>query len=178
MAVTFNFLKQKTVNNAINNIYIIFALSVLSYQILHLLVPFRQAIDFLHLDFISPVLAIIGFLLFAFDLMFQRLFFKEKYTYFLVAIIGIMVISSILNFKYALSDNVKVITWQITQMLVIFPVHKRISVDKIKKIFKWYFLAVTIIFVIANIISLIQYFLLINYEAFYQGGTIKQGFSE
>ena len=157
MLKLYNSVRQKLANNkTINKLIIVYAFTVLSYQILYLIIPFRQAVESLRLDFISPLLAVIGFFIFAWDLLIDRTFFKTKYSYLLIGLIAVMIISSLINAEYGLVDNIKAIIWQISQLLVIFPLYKRVSKEEIAKILKIYFPFVSIIFVVAKLVSLFQ----------------------
>lgn len=179
MLKLYNSVRQKLANNkTINKLIIVYAFTVLSYQILYLIIPFRQAVESLRLEFISPLLAVIGFFIFAWDLLIDRTFFKTKYSYLLIGLIAVMIISSLINAEYGLVDNIKAIIWQISQLLVIFPLYKRVSKEEIAKILKIYFPFVSIIFVVANLVSLFQYFASIGYNTRYDGGLVRQGFLE
>lgn len=165
-------------NKIINKLIIIYAFTVLSYQILHLIVPFRQLIVFLHLSSLSSVLAVVGFGIFVWDLLIDRVFLKTKFVYPLIAILGLMLISTFLRRDYGIISNLKVIIWQISQLLVIFPLYNRIDKAALSKLIGKYFFVISVIFVVTNIIGLVQFFTVTRYEAWYDGGYIRQGFSE
>ncbi len=175
----YNSVRKKFADNRfINQAIIVYAFVVLTYQILHLIVPFRQTVELLHLDFFSSMLAVIGFGIFAYDTLIDRVYLRTKYSYFLIALIGLMLISTFINADYGLVQNAKVIIWQIIQMLVIFPLYKRVDKRTFFRSVKTYSLCVSVLFAITTIVSFIQYYGCINYLAPYDGGLLRQGFSE
>lgn len=164
-------------NKLIQQVSICYLFVVLTYQILHIIVPFRQAVVALHLSFISPLLAIVGFGIFVWDILIDRTVFKAKpYIWFLFGIIAVMGIASLLHFRSGLVANIKAIIWQISQLLVIFPIAMRINLASIKKPVTVWIWSITAIFNLANIISLIQMYALIGYTTEYDGGIVRQGF--
>ncbi len=164
-------------NKWVERISVIYLFVVLTYQLLYLIVPFRQMILALHLSFVSPSLAVIGFGIFLWDFLIDRNLFKEKlYSWLLIGIIAVMCLSTLLNFRNGIIVNAKAIVWQISQMLVIFPIGRRLDFAKLKKPISAWILSVTLIFNITNIISLVQMYALIGYTAEYDGGILRQGF--
>ncbi len=172
-------LKNSLTNNSVINTLIVgYCFIVLIYQVLYLLVPFRQLIQFLHLDFISSGLAVLGLFAFAWDVIIDRVFLKTRFSYFLFALIGIMVISSLLTIQYGVVDNVKNIIWQSVQMLVIFPLYKRIPSNRCSSLHYTLYWTFTAVFIPANLISLYQFFFNIGYTVSFTKGDSRQGLLE
>lgn len=171
-------LREGLMGNKWNNrIALGYIFVVLTYQILHLIVPFRQMIVALHLSFISPLLAILGFCICAWDLLFDRNLFKSGiYSWLLIGIIAVMGVSSLLNFRNGITANAKAIIWQIAQMLVIFPIGRSLDLSSLKKSLTAWIFAMSAVFNIANIISLVQMYAIIGYTTEYDGGIVRQGF--
>ncbi|MBO7217449.1 MAG: O-antigen ligase family protein, partial [Clostridia bacterium] len=174
---------QKTISalkdkRAVKNITVAYAFTVLTYQVLRFIIPVCQFLDTLHLDLLSPILAVIGFGIFAWDFLIDRVMFKVKYSFILLGVIGVLCLSTLLNFRYDFVGNVKAIIWQIVQMLVIFPLYKRVSYEEFKKLLKVYFAIISAIFLIANIVSLVQYYTLVRYNIISGSSISRQGFQE
>ncbi len=166
-----------TDNKWTKRISVIYLFVVLTYQLLYLIVPFRQMIVALHLSFVSPLLAVIGFGIFLWDFLIDRNLFKEKpYSWLLIGIIAVMCLSTLLNFRNGLTSNAKAIVWQIAQLLVIFPIGRRLDLSSLKKSLTAWIFVMSAVFNIANIISLVQMYALIGYTAEYDGGILRQGF--
>lgn len=163
-------------NKRINRLIIIFSFTVLIYQVLYLIIPFRQVLEYCRLGFVSPLLAVIGLGIFLWDVIFDRICLKDKNCYLLIALIGILCISSLFVIDYGLSANAKNIVWQIVQMLVIFPLYNRLPGDKWIESAKKLYIIVLIFFIPANIISIIQYFTITGYYVKLSTGTVRQGF--
>lgn len=175
----YNTIREKLADNRlINKTIIAYVFVVLTYQIMHLIVPFRQAVEFLHLGFFSSMLAVIGFGIFVWDTLIDRVYLRTKFSYFLIGIIGLMLVSTFININYGLVSNAKVIIWQVIQMLVVFPLYKRVEKDTFLHSLKVYTLCVSILFAVLHIIGFVQYYGCIHYLAPYEGGFLLQGFSE
>ena len=114
-------LKKLANNKVINYLVVTYSLFVVFYQTLYLIVPFRQLIANSGLSWLSPMLAVIGFGVFIWDILFDRIALKMKFCIPLIMLICVMGISSLLTIKYGITSNIKAIIWQIVQMLVLFP---------------------------------------------------------
>lgn len=171
-----NFRKTIANNNKINNIFVFYSLAVLAYQVLYLIIPFRQLLRVLHLEFISSGLAVFGFVLFAWDFLVDRIVFKTKFSYFLFVLIGIMGISSLIVIQYGIIDNAKNIIWQVVQMLVVFPLYKRVDKEQWSYIHRALYWSFSVVFISTNSISLYQFLFNISYNAQLSDGIARQGF--
>lgn len=171
---------RKTIanNSKVNNITVFYCLAVLIYQALYLIIPFRQLLQALSLEFISSGLAVLGLLLFAWDFLVDRIVFKTKFSYFLFTLIGIMGISSLITIQYGIIDSAKNIIWQVVQMLVIFPLYKRVGKEQWSSIHRALYWGFSAVFIPANIISLYQFLFNISYYAQLSDGTARQGLTD
>ncbi len=171
-------LKKLANNKEINYLVVAYSLFIVFYQMLYLIVPFRQLIASLGLTWLSPLLAVVGFGVFVWDMLFNRIALKMKFCYPLIMLICVMGISSLLTVKYGITSNVKAIIWQIVQMLVLFPLCNRLSAVQWGKLLKKFYLVVSLVFIPAAVVSLYQYIFAIRYVAYVDGGKFRQGLYE
>ena len=171
-------LKKLANNKVINYLVVTYSLFVVFYQTLYLIVPFRQLIANLGLSWLSPMLAVIGFGIFIWDILFDRIALKMKFCIPLIVLICVMGISSLLTIKYGIISNIKAIIWQIVQMLVLFPLCNRLSTVQWEKLLKKLYWLVSLVFVPAAAVSLFQYIFAIRYIAYVDGGKFRQGLYE
>lgn len=163
---------------AIHSIGVVYCITVLLYQIFYLLIPFRQMIDVIGGTWISSGLAVLGILVLGIDLLTERLYSKIPYSKWLIVVLAILCISSLVYIKYGWAENAKVIIWQAVQMLVVYSCCYRLSKKTMYRVLNSVYMLVSIVFVVAVLVSLYQFFCQISYDVIDQGGIIRQGFQE
>lgn len=172
-------LQQKNKRSKLfDNVVLIYVLLVLLYQVMYQIVPIRVFLVSTGLDKCSSALAVAGIVLFAADFFYGKMILGINFIYPLIALLGIMCISSFLNIKYGIVSNAKAIIWQVDQLLVIFTVYNRFSVKGWERICKALYWLCSSIYGVACIVSFRQFFLQQGYIVDYGTGSARQGFSE
>ena len=147
-----------------NKIVVGYVAVVIIYQVLCLIAPIKAFLYDTHLNGISSILALVGLCFWAWDVLNERIFLRARYSYLLVATLAILVISSILYINYGISKNLKVLIWQVVQMLLIYPVCKRIPRDSLKRLIRIIHEGISVLFVPAVIVSICQF---VIYNGYY-----------
>lgn len=62
---------------------------------------------------------------------------SKKYDWLLIAFIGAMLVSSLMNLKYGYSENIKLIMWQLIFFFMIYQFGKDYSSNFFFKVFTW-----------------------------------------
>ena len=161
-----------------NKIVVGYVAVVIIYQVLCLIAPIKAFLYDTHLTGISSILALVGLCFWAWDVLNERIFLRARYSYLLVATLAILVISSILYINYGISKSLKVLIWQIVQMLLIYPVCKRIPRDSLKRLIRIIHEGISVLFVPAVIVSICQFVIYNGYYIEISGGEVRQGFQE
>ena len=161
-----------------NKIAVGYVATVIIYQLLCLLAPIKAFLYNTHLNEISSILALVGLCFWAWDVFNERIFLKAKYSYLLIATMAVLVISSIVYINYGISKSLKVLIWQVVQMLLIYPACKRIPKDSLKKLIRVIHEGMSILFVPAAIVSICQFVIYNGYYIEISGGEVRQGFQE
>lgn len=179
MKRAFGFIKNLFFNKKLNDSVVYgYTAFVILYQLLYQVMPVRKVIYSLGLNAVSSLLAILGLGLFVWDLLSHRNFLKTKLSYVLIALIGVMGISALIRFDYGIVNNAKAIIWQVSQMLVIFPLFTRLNKSGMFKMIKLLFVSFSVFALPAVFVSFYQYFTRVHYTVSVDGGTIHQGFME
>lgn len=82
----------------------------------------------------------------------------KKYDWLLIAFIGAMLVSSLMNLKYGYSENIKLIMWQLIFFFMIYQFGKDYSSNFFFKVFTW---ILSLVWFLANLVSL--YWFVIQY---------------
>lgn len=162
----------------LDRMIMIFTFCVMMYQTLYLIIPVRQFFYLTKFNYFSYLLAVCGLCLFFWDLICDRYFLKTKYSYILIVLIVVMCVSSLINYEYGFVSNIKSVIWQISQILVIFPLYKRVSKDSLLSLLKKFYIVASVFYIPSIIISFYQLFARISYIAVCDGGYSRQGFTE
>ncbi len=172
--------ENSKVNSFINCSCIFVSVAIIVYQLLYLIIPIRQVLYTLHLDTISPILAVIGAVFLVADLFTQRLLFKAKYSYLLIATLVVLGVSSLVYINYGIVDSAKSIIWQAVQMLLIYPLAMRMSKETLKKLTLGLYNGFSFIYGISTLVSLILFFTGSSYYSvsIKDNVAIRQGFTE
>ena len=156
----------------------IYIFALVLYQTLWQIVPVRVFLLNTGLDIISPALAVLGFAFLVADVFIEKTVFQSKYCIFLIAVVAIMGISSLLYINYGWIDNAKVIVWQVVQMFLLYSLYLRMDSKQIKIYLGYIFGVVSVIFMMAVIVSLCQFLFQTSYNVQMDGGVYRQGFQE
>ena len=164
------------IKKAINRVTIGYVVVTLIYQIVWLIAPIRAFLIDSGVDIVSSGFALLGFALLVWDLITDRLFLKSKTARLLVIVIAVLCLSSVINFRYGISKNAKVLIWQMVQMLVMFPLCHRIR-EELHGMFLCVVHAISSAVIIpAVLVSLYQFCYLIFYNIDIDGSATRQGF--
>ncbi len=164
------------IKKTVNQVTVGYVTVTLLYQIIWLIAPIRAFLFATGMDIVSSCLALLGFALLAWDAVTDRLFLKNNITKLLMLVVLVLCLSSLVNFRYGLSKNAKVVIWQMVQMLVMFPLCYRIR-DELHGRFLTVVHAVSSIVIIpAILISLYQFCFFIFYNIDIDGSAARQGF--
>lgn len=150
----------------------------LLYQIVWLIAPVRAFLFDTGLDVISSGLAVLGFALFLWDAVTDRVFLRSRYTKLLIAVLGVLCLSSLVNINYGVGKNAKVIIWQIVQMLVMFPLGYRIKDELHTRFFVILHAISSAIIVPAALLSIHQFCFNISYNIIVDGSECRQGLQD
>ncbi len=155
-----------------------FCFATIFYQLLMLVAPVRLLFYTLHLTSISSLLALGGAALFALDLLTDRVFLRPREIWPLLAVLAVMCLSSLVWWDSGIVSNAKVILWQVSQMLVIFPASRRLTSGQWKKLLYWLYLAVCAVYIPTILGSLWQFFTLYATKVPIGGNLTRLGFQE
>lgn len=155
-----------------------YSIVVVLFQCFYLIMPFRQMVAALGLGWFSAGLALLGGVLFLWDVVTDRVFLKAKCSACLIATIGVLCLSSLVYFSSGWVGNAKVIVWQVVQMLVIYPVCKRMPRERLWRVLRTVYLLVSVVFAAAVSVSLYQFITMTAYTVEGDVGAIRQGFQE
>lgn len=106
---------------------------------------------------IYEVFAVGGCILIFFDILTVKKAISTKYFSVLGAFVLIMALSSIVNFNLGYVDNVKTIIWTIIQITIFYSLYLRVKKEQIKDILIYMFSAISIIWTLAVMVSLLQF---------------------
>ena len=168
----------KSKSDLINKCVFWYALIVMVYQAIYLVMPIRWCIYRFHLNPFSYALAMIGLLFAIVDFLFTGYWKKNKASYLLLGIIAILTVSAVINYQYNFVQSVKSVIWQTVQMLVLFPLCTRFSKDKVIILFRRFFTAVCCVYIPGIIISLYQFLEGKRYAIIVDKVSTRQGYSE
>lgn len=163
--------------DALRTIITVYIGAVFFYQAFHSVLFFRKIVDVMHLDWFSPALAIIGIALLCIRIMLleDKEDLRKKEIGFVIAIISIIGISIACNYKYGLINNAKILIWQSVFMLLIFPFTKEDGISINKKHLEIVVNGYLLIFSIAFIISITQFFTYEYHTVIVAGNEYSQG---
>lgn len=128
---------------------------------------------------LSSFFAGVGILLIFVDILKKEKIFGNKSLIPLFLFLIVQLISSIMQIKYGLFSNLKVIIWSSIHYLILFTLVYRFDSYKLIKLVKFLFNIMTIIWLVCALISIGQFFLNIGYQAHGAENILKrQGFIE
>ncbi len=171
-------LNREKIMSILNKTSIVYSVVVLIYQLAYTIVPVRQFLNYTGLTVISSLMAVGGVAIAVLNTMFNRKIFISKLVWLLITILGIMGVSTLLNFEYGFTQNIKTIIWQVALLLVIFTSSFSNESNYLITCFKWTYWILNVFYLPALIISLYQYYNNIHYIANVEMGTVRQGFVE
>lgn len=169
---------RDNVKKKANLLIIGYIITVVLYQVFWLIAPFRAFLFDTRLNKFSSALAVLGLFIFLWDLITERLFLKSKYVYCLIGVLGVLCISSLAFLQYGLTNNLKVIIWQIVQMLVMFPLYLRLTETQSFQLFRRLHTIISVVFIPAVLISIYQFVTYTAYVVMIDGSASRQGFQE
>jgi len=165
-------LKQKYVDKAVY-VYLWF---FFVYTIIGRIAPLSKLLEGTVNSNIFIVFAFFGVLLVTIDFLTTKYMFKPKHTIWLILFIVIMLISSVLNRQYGFFDNFKTIVWTSIHFLLLYPFFLRGNSRQHHLFIRRLMQTFILIFSMAVLVSLIQYFAQYGYTIEIEGKVLRQGF--
>lgn len=148
----------------------------LSYLMLSKMLPVPIFLTDRVNSLIYNVLAGVGFLLCVYSLFLGGKHFFCLDNLLLSGFLAVCVISSILNIKYGISDNVKTIVWTAIQFFVLYGITWKMSKEEIKNEFFRLANVLSVLWFCGIAVSLYQFLFQIEYIVPYQEYKRRQGF--
>lgn len=167
------------INTTINKIVKIYLVLTIILTICGRIMPVKMLIGD-SLESVSYIiLAGMGAILLLLDLFTTRIWYKGKYVFILYTFIGVMGISSILNFQYGFVDNAKTIVWTGIQFGLIYTVYLRYAKEEMFKFLDKIWIGVSIAWLLPVCYSIWQFISLQGYRIqVSETSEVRQGFIE
>lgn len=150
-------MKKEKLSRWLDTLVVAYCFAVVLYQAVYLITPLRLFMEDYGLTRLSQLMAVGGVCLFAADLVLDRVFWKAKYIWCLLAVLVIMGLSSLVHIRYGIVANAKNMIWQLSQMLVIFPAYRRLPTQKWERVLQWLYWAVSAFYIPTILLSLYQF---------------------
>lgn len=156
----------------------VYCSAFLIYSLIGRIIPLNNLISNKINGLIYILFAGIGVLLIIGEIIVKRRIFTGVNNVLLYLFIGVMTISSFINTKYGIGDNIKTIVWTIIQVYIYYNLYKRINKDMA---YKWLFIVFNIIitiWIIALLYSFKQYLFQESYIQVVNNIHKRQGFMD
>ncbi len=161
----------KIVNNQQKNTKVqdvatlVYVVSFFCYLLASRIIPISYMLSGVVNTILSSAFAGIGAILILADLCTKRNLFQNKNSWLLILFIVAVGITSVINMKFGVTDNIKTIVWICIYMFIIYSLCTRFDSEKSKKLFKILISILSIVWFVCVIISIVQYCLQIGYLA-------------
>lgn len=146
------------------------------YTLMTRITPFFKILEGSLNSIIFALLAIFGAFFIVIDFMSQKYMFKPRYTILLILFLICMLISTFLNLDYGLINNLKTMVWTSIHFLLLYPLFLRGTSKKRHRFMRILITTVVIIFSLAVLFSIWQYFFQIGYNVYIENEFVRQGF--
>ena len=167
-----NCLKKEFINKAV----VWYAILFFCYSIIGRIVPLAALVEGPVNQALYMAFAGVGALLLFADLLTERYMFRTKYSYLLVLFLVVTGLSCVVNIKYGITDNVKTLVWTSIQLLLLYTIYIRIGKEKTILLCKRLFNILIAVWMIAGIVSILQYMFQIGYYVELGELVKRQGF--
>ncbi len=144
-----------------SNIRLIYITAVLIYSLLRQFVVAVQPI--LMSNVFNTVIILAAGILFLWDIAVFRNVLKTKYIWLLVAVFAATLLTTVVNFKYAFVDNIKAAANMFIQFFILYAAGNKLTRERIDKEIRVIATAVSGLWFVTGIISVVMYFLDICY---------------
>lgn len=131
-------------------------IAIVAY-LLYLIAPWLRIISETPLYSFQRHLAAVGIIILIWDFLTERRCFRSRYVVFLYALCLVCLLSMVKMGKYGYKDNLFDFVWFSIQFGIFYSYAATAIHDNIKKLFKYLYLVVGILWSIACILSLIQF---------------------
>lgn len=166
----------------INNIFKYYLFTAIICHVLFYIAPIASLMIGTPFYNFQRYLGVVGVGLIVLDLFTSRYLFKVKNIIFLYLLSGVAVISSILYMRYGIKENLFDIVWSGIIFAVLYPYAKRVGKDEFLKQFSVMFKIISVIWIIACIISIFAFLFNSGYHIvanpYFDKFYIRQGFLE
>ena len=167
-----NCLKKEFINKAV----VWYAILFFCYSIIGRIVPLAALVEGPVNQALYMAFAGVGALLLFADLLTERYMFRTKYSYLLILFLVVTGLSCVVNIKYGITDNVKTLVWTSIQLLLLYTIYIRIGKEKTILLCKRLFNILIAVWMIAGIVSILQYMFQIGYYVELGELVKRQGF--
>ena len=167
-----NYLKKDFINKAV----VWYAILFFCYSIIGRIVPLAVIVEGPVNQVLYMLFAGVGALLLFVDLLTERYMFKTKHCYLLILFLVVTGMSCLFNIKYGLTDNIKTLVWTSIQLLLLYTIYVRIGKEKTILLCKRLFNIVIAVWMVAGIVSILQYMFQIGYYVELGELAKRQGF--
>lgn len=149
------------------------------YSFVGRIIPLYTAIPSNINNIIFIVFAVWGVILILLDIFSVKNLLKSSYCWILYCFVFIMAVSSLVNIKYGLVDNVKTIVWTIIQIAIFYSVYTRFKKEQMMNFIHVMFHIISWIWTIAILYALKQFVVMESYGVeIWKGEWKYQGFRE
>ncbi|WP_454995137.1 hypothetical protein, partial [Bulleidia extructa] len=140
--------------------YIWMTIVIFTLMMISPVLSFLTKTPFYH---IQTYLGLFGIVLLGIDVLTQRKSFKSKYVFLLYGIALVALMAAIKTREFGLKDNLFSITWAILNFSLFYSVSTRIAKEKWIKTMDFYLNVLFLIWGIACLVSIAQFFMNIGY---------------
>lgn len=120
-------------------------------------------------------LALFGCVLAAWEILDGRFFFKTRGKWALMAFVGAICVSTLINAQYELISNLKAIAWTVIMVLLAYPLFVRLGETKFSLFLRMVCDVLLVLWTAAVLVCLYQYFTLTSYRIFLNQQVYRQG---
>lgn len=154
-----NFFKKEFINRCV----VWYAILFFCYSIIGRIVPLAVLVEGVANQLLYIIFAGVGAILLFVDFLSERYMFKTKYSYLMILFLIVTAVSSFINIEYGIADNLKTLVWTSIQLLLLYTIYIRIGKEKSIRLFKMLFNILITVWLIASMISIVQYIFQIGY---------------
>ena len=153
-----------------------YIVAFITYLLLSRVVMFVNIITLPVNSLIYNMFAFVGIAILVWDFFTNFYQFKSIENIMLVLFMIVCLISSVINIKYGIANNFKTMVWMCIQFFILFSSLHVKDKKYIQSMFNVIMKITTFIWFITSLISLAQFFFVIQYKAPFSGYPRRQGF--
>ena len=164
--------KKKIANNVLGGYIAFFIL----YSAAKRIVPFALFMEGLPNDIVYNIFVIVGLALLTLTLVQDKAKLKVFAWPVLLSFLFITIVSSLINIKYGYTKNMNIIVCGMVHYFLFFAYYKRVGKDEFFKNIRLTFDATLVFWVIATVVSFVQFYHLTAYRVVLDGVERRIGF--